>query len=364
MQVEQVLRMNKGAGDTSYAMNSTVQNTIISVSKAATEEAIVKTLCSNCVDSMGIADLGCSSGPNTLLVISDILATVGATTRHLGRPCPEIRVYLNDLFTNDFNNIFASLPGFYRKLRQGGASKMGPCFIFGVPGSFYGPLFPANSLHFVHSSSSLHWLSQVPAGLEEEGRAVNKGKIYISEGSPRSVLEAYSRQFHNDFSAFLKSRSREMVTGGRMVLSLIGRDSSDPTTPHSCYQWELLAQALMSLASQGLIQEERVDSFDVPYYAPCMQELKSALEKEGSFVMEREEAREIDWDGGGLTGAASRGERVARTVRAVVESMLESQFGTHVMDRLFQAYARLVDRHLSHTSAKYINLTVSLVKQA
>ncbi|XP_054792748.1 probable jasmonic acid carboxyl methyltransferase 2 [Prosopis cineraria] len=373
MQVEQVLHMNKGAGDTSYAMNSAVQNTIISVSMAATKEAIVETVCSNWTDNMGIADLGCSSGPNALMVISDILDTVCATTRQLGRPSLELKVYLNDLYTNDFNNIFASLPSFYRKLRREKGSELGRCFIFGVPGSFYCPLFPSNSLHFVHSSSSLHWLSQVPAGLDGGG-LVNKGKIYISESSPRSVVEAYSRQFQNDFTVFLKSRSREMVRGGRMVLSLIGRDSIDPTTPHSCYQWELLAQALMSLVSQGLIEEEKVDSFDAPYYAPCMQELKLAVLKEGSFMVEKEKACEIDWDGGDQAveaaghwealGTMTRGERVARTVRAVVESMLESQFGSHVMDKLFQVYTELVDHYLSRTSAKYTNLVVSLVKRS
>lgn len=128
-------------------------------------EAIVRTVSSNRLESLGIADLGCSSGPNTLHVISDILETVHATTRRLERPSPELRVYLNDLYFNDFNNIFASLPAFYRKLGQEKGSEFGPCLIFGVPGSFYGRLFPAKSIHFVHSSSSLHWLSQVYTGV-------------------------------------------------------------------------------------------------------------------------------------------------------------------------------------------------------
>lgn len=117
--------------------------------------------------------------------------------------------------------------------------------------------------------------------------------------------------------------------------------------------------------AQGLIEEEKVDEFDVPYYAPCMEELKAAVEEEGSFVIEREKACEIDWDGGDAAagGAATRGERVARTVRAVVESMLESQFGGHVMDKVFQLYTQLVDSHLSHTSVKYVNLIVTLVKK-
>ncbi|GAU15275.1 hypothetical protein TSUD_03420 [Trifolium subterraneum] len=59
----------------------------------------------------------------------------------------------------------------------------------------------------------------------------------------------------------------------------------------------------------------------------------------------------------------SSGERVAKTIRAVVESMLESHFGSHIMDDLFQRYAKLVEDHLSKTRTKYINLVISLVKR-
>ncbi|KAF7829643.1 abscisic acid 8'-hydroxylase 4 [Senna tora] len=268
----------------------------MSVAKTATKEAIVKTVCSNWIESMGIADLGCSSGPNTLVAVSEIVEAVCGITRRLDRPCPELKVYLNDLYTNDFNNIFTSLPAFYTKLKQDKGTHFGPCFISAVPGSFYGVL--------------------------------NKGKIYISESSPESVVDAYSSQFQSDFLMFLKCRSQEMVKGGRMVLSLIGRDSMDPTTPVSCYQWELLGRALMILVARGEIEEEKVDSFDAPYYAPCMEEVKLGVEKEGSFMIEALEAYEIDWDGGDDKEMSheSIGERVARTIRAVVESMLESHF--------------------------------------
>ncbi|KAK8596713.1 hypothetical protein V6N13_001314 [Hibiscus sabdariffa] len=104
----QALHMNKGNGDTSYAKNSTVQSKIISVGKRVMQEAILKMIDSNVVDleSMGIADLGCSSGPNTLFVISKIMDTVEAANRRLGRRLvSELRVFLNDLYSNDFNEI-------------------------------------------------------------------------------------------------------------------------------------------------------------------------------------------------------------------------------------------------------------------
>ncbi|KAJ7957776.1 Jasmonate O-methyltransferase [Quillaja saponaria] len=369
MEVGQVLHMNKGTGETSYAKNSSVQNKIICVGEAVTDEAIEELImCSNFQFpmSMRIADLGCSSGPNTLSVISKVMEVVYTTCRRLNRPAPEFSVFLNDLFTNDFNHLFGLLPAFYDNLTKEKGTGFGPCFVSGVPGSFYGRLFPSNTLHFVHSSSSLHWLSQVPVGLGSDCGTIvlNKGKLYISKSSPPSVLEAYSLQFQKDFSEFLKSRSEEMVAGGRMVLSFMGRKSMDPTTEDSCYQWELLAQALMSMVSEGLIEEERVDSFNAPYYAPCIEELKLEVEKEGSFAMYSHEAFEIEWDGGVDVSSCkpSSGERVAKTIRAVVESMLESQFGNGIMDELFTRYGVLVGDHLSKTRTKYINLVISLVK--
>lgn len=138
-----------------------LQRKIISVAKSMIDEAVEKLLLSNYPESMGIADLGCSSGPNTLIVVSEIMDAVYATSRLTDRPLPEFRVSLNDLPGNDFNDIFVSLPSFYERLKKEKGSEFGRCYISGVPGSFYGRLFPDKSLHFVHSSSSLHWLSQV-----------------------------------------------------------------------------------------------------------------------------------------------------------------------------------------------------------
>ena len=118
-------------------------------------------MCKNLPESMGIADLGCSSGPNTLTVISEIIDVIYSKCSNLGCPTPELRICLNDLYSNDFNDVFGSLPAFYNKLKEEKGTDFGQCFITGVPGSFYGRLFPRKSMHFVHSSSSLHWLSQV-----------------------------------------------------------------------------------------------------------------------------------------------------------------------------------------------------------
>lgn len=140
-----------------------LQRKIISTTNSRLKEAILNIMCNNnnnnVLQSIGIADLGCSSGPNTLLVVSKIIDIIDETCRKTGISFPELRVSLNDLPGNDFNDIFRSLPAFINKVKEEKGAEN--CYVVGVPGSFYGRLFPLKSLHFVHSSSSLHWLSQV-----------------------------------------------------------------------------------------------------------------------------------------------------------------------------------------------------------
>ena len=137
--------------------------------KHITIETIQEVYMKTTPKSIGIADLGCSSGQNTLSTIKTLVDAVGETCQKLLLyPPPEFRIYLNDLPTNDFNAIFKSLPDFYKELKEhrnyGIASSINcspAIYIAGYPGTFYGRLFPDNCLHFIYSSYSLHWLSRV-----------------------------------------------------------------------------------------------------------------------------------------------------------------------------------------------------------
>ena len=75
----------------------------------------------------------------------------------------------------------------------------------------------------------------------------------MSSSSPPSALMAYYAQFQKDFSLFLKHRAEEIVEGGRMVITIMGRRSEDPTSKECCYSWELLALALRDMVSEVYI---------------------------------------------------------------------------------------------------------------
>lgn len=93
---------------------------------------------------------------------------------------------------------------------------------------------------------------QVPAGVfNEKGESLNKGNLYISETSPKCVVDAYYSQFQEDFCSFLKWRSTEMVQRGRMMLIFLGRvDHEKHVDRGNSFYWELLSRSLAVLASQ------------------------------------------------------------------------------------------------------------------
>lgn len=188
-----------------------------------------------------VTDLGCSSGQNTFLVMFEIVNTITGSYQQTNQNLPEIDYCLNDLPENDFNTTFKLVPSFNKEVK-------GKCYISGVPGSFYSRLFPRKSLHFLHSSYSLMWLSKVPQGLED-----NKNNVYIRSGCSLSVCQSYTNQFQNDFYLFLRMRSEEMLPDGRMVLTFIGKKDVDPLCRDGFYLWSLLSDAFIDLVSEVII---------------------------------------------------------------------------------------------------------------
>ncbi|EEF40204.1 probable methyltransferase TCM_000336 isoform X1 [Ricinus communis] len=362
MDVENIFHMKGGIGENSYAKNSSFQKAASDMVKHITIKAVQEVYLALAPESLGIADLGCSSGPNTLSIIKDIvLAIEEINCCKIKSPTPEFRVYLNDLPTNDFNSVFKSLPDFYsdlKKERNGGSPSL---FIAGYPGSFYGRLFPNNCLHFVYSSYSLHWLSKVPPALyDEQGKPINKGNIYISKSSPPLVSQAYLMQFKEDFSLFLQSRSQELISGGCMVLILLGRVGPDQVDRGNSFFWELLSRSVAILVSQGEIEKEKLDSYDVHFYAPSKDEIEAEIRREGSFELVHLDILETEKDYDKTSG--NYGAEVAMTVRAIQESMISHHFGEGILDTLFETYGRMVDEEVVKQEIDPISFVLVLRK--
>lgn len=88
-------------------------------------------------------------------------------------------------------------------------------------------------------------MDQVPEGVDN-----NKGNIYLAKTSPPNVFKAYLEQYQSDFSFFLKCRSEELVEGGGLVVTLIGRIGEDPVYKDCCAVWETMAMGLNDMVKQ------------------------------------------------------------------------------------------------------------------
>lgn len=72
----------------------------------------------------------------------------------------------------------------------------------------------------------------------------------MASTSPSNILKAYYEQFQRDFSSFLKCRAEELVEGGCMILTFLGRKSENRASKECCYIWELMAMALNDMVLQ------------------------------------------------------------------------------------------------------------------
>ncbi|XP_009146715.2 salicylate/benzoate carboxyl methyltransferase isoform X2 [Brassica rapa] len=353
--VVKALHMSGGDGANSYSANSLFQRRVLSMAKPVlvknTEEMMMNL---NFPNYIKVAELGCSSGQNTFLAMSEIINTINVLCQQSNQNPPEIDCCLNDLPENDFNTTFKLVPFFKKGLMM---TNQASCFVNGTPGSFYSRLFSRNSLHFVHSSYSLHWLSKVPEKLEND-----KENVYISNSSPQSAYKAYLNQFQRDFTMFLTLRSEEMVSNGRMVLTFNGRNTlnSNPLYRDCCHVWTLLSKSLCDLVFEGLLSESKLDAFNIPFYDPNEQEVKEVIQNQGSF-----EISDLETHGFGVNKAINHkvGYNRAKSVRAVTEPMLIAHFGEDIIDILFDKYARHVTQHANCGNKTSVVLVVALTKK-
>ncbi|KAM0832798.1 hypothetical protein ACQ4PT_064673 [Festuca glaucescens] len=356
MASKQMVYMNKGQGETSYACNSQIQSAAQNRMKPPIEAAINELRSSTTSllpAQMLIADLGCSSGPNALELVSVAVEAITSHCDKLQQPPPEVCVFLNDLPGNDFNMVVKSL----ETLRQRNSSIVTTGVI---PGSFYERLFATTSMHLFCSSNSLTWLSEAPEVLRR-----NKIPAYDIDENVRcerlpTVIEAYAQQFRKDFKHFLKNRATELVEGGHMVLSLVGRHPHESTSEFS-HLWEIAAKILRAMASEGAIDKAKFESFYVPLYGPSDQELKEIIQEEGSFWTKDMQVHDLTIF---VDNSTINANWVVNQMRATLEPIIVQHFGD-VMDEFVRtAERRWSEGSLQEELAKYktVALTVSLTK--
>ena len=75
--------------------------------------------------------------------------------------------------------------------------------------------------------------------------------------------------------------------------------------------------AVLHCMLQGVIDEEKLDMFNMPCYFPTVEEVKHLVEAEGSFTLSKLETFTVDWSGDETQNLRDRVEFVVKSIRLV-----------------------------------------------
>ncbi|GLJ28232.1 hypothetical protein SUGI_0554550 [Cryptomeria japonica] len=292
MEVENVLAMKGGHKDSSYTVNSlSVQIKMVRAVKPILERGIHENmrLKLNEGSIFRIADFGCATGWNTLLVADTIVRAVQCTIAE-GEEA-EFVVYFVDLPSNDFNSLLRMMPptqqvcAYAENDGDNNPVAARSYFAAAVCGSHFRRLFPRKTLHICHSSLSLQWLSKVPESVQQ----TSSPHVYVSSDCEEAVGAAYLQQFDTDFTSFLTARAEETVDGGCVFISLVGRNGGTHIMEEQGTLGDIACHfeyAFQELVNEGFIEKEKWESFNLPWFGPNPEELESIVKRQGAFRLE------------------------------------------------------------------------------
>jgi hypothetical protein len=117
------------------------------------------------------------------------------------------------------------------------------------------------------------------------------------------------------------------------------------------------------------VEKEKMDSFNMPLYAPSVDEVEAVIERSGLFDVEHIELFQTNWDpedddteSDVVVDSDRSGLSMSRAQRAVITPLLTLHFGfgEDVLDDLFEMYARNAAEHLETVKTKHAVILLSL----
>nr|QCS27650.1 salicylic acid methyltransferase [Conocephalum salebrosum] len=329
--------MTQGEGENSYTKNSSVQATLMRKILPKFFDVMKSMTLPDPDGAFRIADLGCSSGPNTVANVEAIIEQVRASYKEegLGDSVPEIQVYFQDLPTNDFNTLFKHLFAQPNSEVETVRNYMSAA----VPGSYCDRLFPKSTINIAMSSFALHWLAQVPDAVRDrESPAYNGGHTDIYRSS-LATIQAYAEQADKDLDNFLAARAHEVAPGGLIFLTFAIRQSEFP------YIYEptihLQEEVWNALVLEDVVSAEVRDSYNIPYYFRTLEDVNKQVEKYGSvFEVQKEEVIKLN-DDLSLMGTENLREAARARVnvnRGTSTGYFEAFFGKTATDLFYERW--------------------------
>jgi hypothetical protein len=212
-----------------------------------------------------IADYGSSEGHNSLLPIA---AAIRVLRERVGQNRP-IFVFHTDLPGNDFTGLFQTLaddPDSYLRIHSS-------AFGAAVGRSYFEQILPALSVTLEWSAWAIQWLSRVPCAIPDQ--------VQIAYSHDPAARCAFAEQAAEDWRTFLAMRSRELRSGGRLVVVTMATDDSGDFGYRPVV--DALYGTLVDMVNRGFIREEELRRMVIPTVGRTRAQFMEPFAKAGSF---------------------------------------------------------------------------------
>ncbi|XP_067678894.1 uncharacterized protein [Haliotis asinina] len=221
-----------------------------------------------------IADYGAADGSTAMAIFRELLATL---KDHHG-PDTQFQVTYEDLEMNDFNSLFKRMSGIIPD-PPSYLLEMDNVYVLASGTNFYKQCVPSNSIHFMMSMTSVHWLSRTPTTF--------KYSIYKDAQSSAEETTALNTQAELDWETFLLSRSTELKRGGLLVVG-VPAECQDRTTGENRYTLYsfvgLLNEIWKEYSESGKISRDEFVNTNMSTYWRTMKEVRKPFDERRSPV--------------------------------------------------------------------------------
>ena len=215
-------------------------------------------------------DMGCADGGTSLGMIGKVIERVE-------KICPDavFNIIYTDQPRNDFNALVQMIHGlgpFESYLER--FQNVRPLF---SASSFYLPICPPNSVNLGFSATAMHWLRQKPCDLENHVHMV---------GATGDALVKFAEQGKRDWERILLNRSKELVSGGHLVLVNFGRDEEGRYLGNTfgVNMFDTFNEIWNEFLENGRISREEYVRMTLPQYYNTVEEFSAPLTDPASPV--------------------------------------------------------------------------------
>ncbi len=249
-------------------------------------EAAITDLPSPAGEAWHALDIGSSEGANAIFAMNRL---VSALRRHTDLP---VWALFDDLPTNDFNQLFSNL----FPQGQSAFSELN-LFPAAIGGSAFGRLVPSNSLHIATTFNAIGFFETRPEALLPNFiLPMLPNPLNSREGVTvmENELKPFQEQAHQDLCRFYVARKAELVSGGKLLVQVFGRNETQSTGHGIC---DVLSDALLDFVEANMLPRSFYDEFVFPAYYRSIEELIAPIQTEtelaSAFRIEQAEWRDV-----------------------------------------------------------------------